>query len=330
MGQWYYTRDGKETGPVSVEALAQLAANGELRKTDLVWTDGFKNWVTADNLDELTFAQHGELPPLPGAQGPVGAVKPGVRDSQRPHICRLAMASLALGLLGVGGLAAGILRSGLAWLLILTSVSAIICGHIARFRIAASRSALTGKSMAFAGGYIFGIIPIAALIWLHFQGQTREDARRMNCAVRLKQIGLSCRMYRIDYNGQFPPDFRTMVETKYLDVYKVYLCPSTWHKEGSSPKDLDGVDHCDYLYFGAGGKDAYYDVDKKAAGQVLACDRPGNHHGVFNVVFVDGHVARFSGKSIEKIMTKILARPTDFKQGTSSKKPGSATQTRGE
>lgn len=302
MRQWHYTKDGKETGPVSGEVLAQLVASGELRKTDLVWTDGFKNWVTADNLDALTFVQHGELPPLPGAQGPVDAVKPGVRDSQRPHLCRLAMASLALGLLGVGGLAAGILRSGLWWLLILVSVSAIICGHIARSRIAASRSALTGKNMAFVGGYIFGIIPIVAAIWLLFQGQTREDARRMNCAVGLKQIGLSCRMYRIDYNGQFPPDFRTMVETKYLDAYKVYLCPSTRHTEGSSPRDLDGVDHCDYLYFGAGGKDAYCDADKKAAGQVLACDRPGNHYGRFNVVFVDGHVACFSGNSIESIM----------------------------
>ena len=51
---WYYIRDGQEkSGPVSPSHLKSLAASGELRPTDLVWTDGMTDWKPADRIESL-------------------------------------------------------------------------------------------------------------------------------------------------------------------------------------------------------------------------------------------------------------------------------------
>jgi hypothetical protein len=44
---WYYTRDGKQFGPITSAQLKQLAAGGRLQPTDLVWKAGMSKWVTA-------------------------------------------------------------------------------------------------------------------------------------------------------------------------------------------------------------------------------------------------------------------------------------------
>jgi hypothetical protein len=55
--QWYYSQAGQQHGPVSGEALKQLAQDGVLRPTDLLWREGFANWRPDSNAKGLTFAQ---------------------------------------------------------------------------------------------------------------------------------------------------------------------------------------------------------------------------------------------------------------------------------
>jgi hypothetical protein len=61
--EWYYTRDGKQGGPVSSSQLRELAASGQLMPTDTVWMHGMATWKEAQ-------AVKGLFPPLqPTARG---------------------------------------------------------------------------------------------------------------------------------------------------------------------------------------------------------------------------------------------------------------------
>jgi hypothetical protein len=51
--QWYYALNGQQQGPAPFERLQQLAAAGQLRGGDLVWTDGMPNWQPAQSIPGL-------------------------------------------------------------------------------------------------------------------------------------------------------------------------------------------------------------------------------------------------------------------------------------
>jgi hypothetical protein len=44
---WYYTREGRQMDPVSEPELRRLAAAGDLKPTDLVWSEGMPQWIRA-------------------------------------------------------------------------------------------------------------------------------------------------------------------------------------------------------------------------------------------------------------------------------------------
>ena len=56
MFEWYYTRNKEPCGPVNSTQLKELAAQGELLPTDLVWKDGMSEWVSAATLKSLFVA----------------------------------------------------------------------------------------------------------------------------------------------------------------------------------------------------------------------------------------------------------------------------------
>lgn len=53
-GDWFFTVEGEQKGPVSGEELAHLAEAGAIHpRNDMVWQSGMESWVTAGELDGL-------------------------------------------------------------------------------------------------------------------------------------------------------------------------------------------------------------------------------------------------------------------------------------
>lgn len=50
---WRYIRNGREHGPIELERLKELARAGELDAADLVWTEGWAQWIPAESAAEL-------------------------------------------------------------------------------------------------------------------------------------------------------------------------------------------------------------------------------------------------------------------------------------
>ena len=55
--QWFYRRHGEKRGPVSIDALGDLLARGDVDWTDHVWTEGFSDWMPAYRAPPLCFLQ---------------------------------------------------------------------------------------------------------------------------------------------------------------------------------------------------------------------------------------------------------------------------------
>jgi len=51
--QWYYGRDGQHAGPVTSQRLKELADNGDLQPSDLVWKEGLSEWIPAKKINGL-------------------------------------------------------------------------------------------------------------------------------------------------------------------------------------------------------------------------------------------------------------------------------------
>ena len=60
--EWYYVEATDRHGPVTPEQLGRLVASGKVPRGVAVWRTGFRHWVRADSVAELTAA----LPPEPG------------------------------------------------------------------------------------------------------------------------------------------------------------------------------------------------------------------------------------------------------------------------
>jgi hypothetical protein len=54
QGQWFYTRDGQQAGPVSVDELRQMIASGQVAGQELAWKEGMANWAPASTIPELS------------------------------------------------------------------------------------------------------------------------------------------------------------------------------------------------------------------------------------------------------------------------------------
>ncbi|MBI3824029.1 MAG: DUF4339 domain-containing protein [Planctomycetes bacterium] len=75
---WYYARDQKPIGPVSLAALKELFAKGELVPTNLVIQAGGKQWKSAGDMVELF---------------PASIVAPIVETASIPATCNHAQAA---------------------------------------------------------------------------------------------------------------------------------------------------------------------------------------------------------------------------------------------
>jgi len=48
MDNWYVEQGGQRIGPISLDAVRQMAASGRISAGDLVWSEGMANWQRAD------------------------------------------------------------------------------------------------------------------------------------------------------------------------------------------------------------------------------------------------------------------------------------------
>ena len=156
-----------------------------------------------------------------------------------PQNAGIAIASLVLGCLGF-------VTCGL------TSIPAVICGHLALGRIGKSGGHLTGNGMAIGGlvtGYLTVAlmvllgIPILAGIALPVFGEVKERGNLTKALSNAKQIGTACKIYAIDNDGKFPakldqliPDYlsdATILACQYPDPAK----PVAYEYFGGTDKD---------------------------------------------------------------------------------------------
>lgn len=67
---WFYASQGKQQGPVSLDALRQMRAAGTVASTDMVWHHGMSGWVRAGEVPELaTGEQPSAAVPAPAPAG---------------------------------------------------------------------------------------------------------------------------------------------------------------------------------------------------------------------------------------------------------------------
>jgi hypothetical protein len=89
MFEWYYTRNKEQCGPVNSTQLKELAAQGELLPTDLVWKDGMTQWVSAATLKSL-FAEPSAPTPLAHAAPKAAPTRHAVAAVAQPAVATAA------------------------------------------------------------------------------------------------------------------------------------------------------------------------------------------------------------------------------------------------
>lgn len=134
---------------------------------------------------------------------------------------------------------------------------------------------------------ILGVVVVAGALLVPVRAAIREKNRRVRCAGRLKQIGLSLLMYSGDNDAFFPQiapnrgnNFDYVTSEGTWDIAKVWACPSASIQKTAR-------DNSNYLYIGSGLRDD----NKNAATVPLAFDASGNHPGNrwMNALFIDAH-----------------------------------------
>jgi prepilin-type processing-associated H-X9-DG protein len=160
-----------------------------------------------------------------------------------------------------------------------------------------NNGSLRKSKMAIAGeltGSLGGLIALWALPFMLFLSlQYSESGSKISCTSNLKQIGLALRMYSNVYNETFPPydgakGLDLLRSESFLENPYVYKCPSTATSLPDLSKPLTEK-NCDYIFFGGLSEASSVDIP-------LAMDKPGNHKGYRNVLFVDGHVKGYYNK----------------------------------
>ncbi len=135
------------------------------------------------------------------------------------------------------------------------------------------------------------VIVVAIGILMPLVPRRSPDARRVNCAGNLKQVGMALLMYSEDHESYFVNvnansprhgNFEPLTIRNYIQDGKVWSCPARGEV-------LTLCSNSAYRYIGSGLKDD----NAQATSVSLAYDELGNHpkkKDWVNVLMVDGHV----------------------------------------
>ncbi len=259
--QIHIARDGQKFGPFSAEEVKARLASGELRATDLAWSEGRAEWSPLSAFPGISTAS-ATPPPLNAPALPPPLRK--VPQLLNPPPSGLAITSLVCGILSV------------TLLPLLTSIPAIVCGHVAQSRIKRAAGAIGGGGMAFAGmliGYLsfalmIPIIAILAGIALPVFKEVQVHAKQTQSFAHAKDIALACRLYAEEHDGSFPKTLEELVP-EFLPSRDIFICPLT------GPAESMG-----YIYFGGKTTDP--------GENVLLVSKGADRRGKRIVVHVDG------------------------------------------
>lgn len=92
--EWYYARGGKQSGPVSLSDLRNLAATGALGPADMVWKEGMADWKAAGSIPGLI------VPAASAGKSASDGQPASVQDTQ-PRIKIRAKEAVGMGLSAV-------------------------------------------------------------------------------------------------------------------------------------------------------------------------------------------------------------------------------------
>ncbi|GEM_PF-1053634 len=153
-----------------------------------------------------------------------------------------------------------------------------------------SRKPRTFKRTLVGWGAIVCIAALLISILIPFLRRAREvPGSFIPCSSNLRQIGQAIQLYAVDNQGQYPPDFPTVLRTQQIGA-EVFICRSSSDEraKGDSPQQLADQllnGHCSYIYVGRNF------TTKTNPQCVVAFEDPANH-GLegSNVLFADGHV----------------------------------------
>ncbi|MEW6359743.1 MAG: ankyrin repeat domain-containing protein [Planctomycetota bacterium] len=136
-----------------------------------------------------------------------------------------------------------------------------------------------------AGGVCI-LLPVS--VCLPALNTAREMARRAHCKSNLRQIGLGLAMYRNDFHGHLPPRL-SLIYPEYVSSRMVFACMSADDSPGTICAGQPFERHqVSYVYRRLDA--ALEDISPSESKVILMHDKPGNHLGGANVLFLDGHV----------------------------------------
>lgn len=177
--KWYYNVGDERHGPVSLMDLRQMVLKGQVTPHDLVWKEGFEDWVPLGNQPEFQMQLEGGIrSPLGGPEMPGTAVRGQLRATSG-----LAVASVTLGVIGLfpavctlfamipqtkAMLQASVVLGFVAIFLGISNIFAIIFGAAAITSIGRSNGYLAGWGMALSGLIMGAIGAVGWLSWLLF------------------------------------------------------------------------------------------------------------------------------------------------------------------
>ncbi|MBC8107152.1 MAG: DUF4339 domain-containing protein [Anaerolineae bacterium] len=78
---WFYSNQGQQKGPVSLDALRRMKSAGDLALTDMVWRHGLSEWIRAQDAPELASPASSPAVAIPA---PAATVDPGVAPAPTP------------------------------------------------------------------------------------------------------------------------------------------------------------------------------------------------------------------------------------------------------
>jgi hypothetical protein len=240
---YHLERDGVSLGTLPDHELVEALYNGQLKLSDLGWTDGMEDWAPLSHLVEIE-----EIAPAPAAavsrigaiplptittQGQMGKVMP-----MKLATSALATASLVC---GVAALVAGCF----------TGVAAIVLGVMALQRIERSGGTLGGRGLAIAGlvmGPVFMLVGMAVqgTVIMPMLGEYADNAQQMKAMRNARKIALAMQVYAADHGGAYPDTDKHAPPQTSNDACRLLIKAGTLEDESvftapDSPYAGDGI-----------------------------------------------------------------------------------------